>query len=120
MTDGNILEKGTPTELLLLKFEQWLIQQPEWLAILALPRQQRRAACRTLADALYRVPSGDLSNTMPRVVRRQLGRELQKQAKKKQAEHPFADLVASVTKEDEPKVGFIETDEVVAEEPRLD
>lgn len=50
--------QGGPGERLLAKLGGWLEQQPEWLLLMALPRQQRREAARLVADHVMNLPSG--------------------------------------------------------------
>lgn len=74
--EAAIITKESPVALLLLKLEAWMVVQPEWLLIVNLPRQQRRAAMRELANRLYTIPIMDGANTVPRVVRRKVAKEL--------------------------------------------
>lgn len=64
------IRRETPVALLLLKLEAWMKQQPEWLSIVALPRQQRRAAMRELANRLYTIPTADTGPTLTRETKR--------------------------------------------------
>lgn len=75
-----ILKKNDPVVLLEHKLKLWMMQQPEWLQIMALPRQQRRAAMKALANRLYTIPVMDGVNTVPRVVRRKAQKQLAKAA----------------------------------------
>lgn len=49
----NSIKRGTPVDLLIEKFVAWLQEQPEYVSVLQMPRQQRRAAQRALADRLF-------------------------------------------------------------------
>lgn len=72
------ITRESPVALLELKLQEWLKVQPEWLLIVAMPRQQRRAAMRELANRLYTIPMMDAANTPSRQVRRKAKRELAK------------------------------------------
>ncbi len=74
--DVAALKKDNPVVQLEQKFLGWVTQQPEWLAIVAMPRQQRRAAMKELANRLYTIPVMDGVNTIPRVVRRKVSKQL--------------------------------------------
>jgi|SRR3990172_6631806 len=81
MSDVASLPRESPVALLELKLKAWMVQQPEWLLIVAMSRQERRAAMRELANRLYTIPIMDGSNTVPRVVRRKAARALGHAAK---------------------------------------
>jgi hypothetical protein len=49
--------ENSPVEMLLLKLEAWLLQQPEWGVILAAPRATRRRAINLLAKRLVTIPN---------------------------------------------------------------
>lgn len=55
------IKRESPVALLLLKLEAWMVVQPEWLLIVNMPRQQRRAAMKELANRLYTIPELDAS-----------------------------------------------------------
>jgi hypothetical protein len=44
------------TTVLLHKLFQWLVQQPEWVRILAAPRAERKQATTLMADLMFRIP----------------------------------------------------------------
>ena len=75
-----ILKGDDPVVKLEHKLIAWMKQQPEWLQIMALPRQQRRASMKALANRLYTIPVMDGVNTVPRVVRRKAQKQLAKAA----------------------------------------
>ncbi len=79
-SEANILVKGSPIDLLVVKLEAWMVQQPEWLHIVNMPRPQRRAAMKALANRLYTIPIMDGVNTIPRTVRRKASKQLGKAA----------------------------------------
>jgi hypothetical protein len=81
MSDVGIVTRGAPVALLEEKLKAWMLQQPEWLLIVNMPRQQRRAAMRELANRLYTIPIMDGANTIPRVVRRKAAKSLAHAAK---------------------------------------
>lgn len=74
--DVAALRKDNPVALLEEKFIGWVTQQPEWLAIVAMPRQQRRASMKELANRLYTIPVMDGTHTVPRQVKRKVAKEL--------------------------------------------
>lgn len=76
MVEKAILKRESPVALLELKFLSWIQVQPEWLLIVAMPRQQRRAAMKELAARLYTIPIMDGSITVPRVIRRKAAKTL--------------------------------------------
>lgn len=88
------LQKGTPLDLLVLKLEAWMTQQPEWLMIVALPRPQRRAAMKELAGRLYTIPIMDGANTVPRQVRRKTAKQLGNQAQDQAREEVLGAIAA--------------------------
>jgi hypothetical protein len=71
-----MIRRESPVALLELKLQKWMVQQPEWLLIVNMPRQQRRAAMRELANRLYSIPIMDGVNTVPRQVRRKAAKKL--------------------------------------------
>lgn len=50
------IHQPTPTELLLAKMDAWLLQQPEFIAILNSPRSTRRRAAQILAKHITTYP----------------------------------------------------------------
>lgn len=50
------IHQPTPTELLLAKMDAWLLQQPEFIAILNSPRSTRRRAAQVLAKHITTYP----------------------------------------------------------------
>lgn len=64
------IRRESPVALLEMKLVAWMKQQPEWLHIVSLPRQQRRAAMRELANRLYTIPLADTSDSLPRAAKR--------------------------------------------------
>ncbi len=78
------IKRESPIALLLLKLEAWMVQQPEWLEIVNMPRQQRRAAMRELANRLYTIPQMDGVNTVPRQLRRKVTKEMVSAAKEEE------------------------------------
>lgn len=75
-TEVASLRKESPVALLELKLKEWMVQQNEWLLIVNMPRQQRRAAMKELANRLYTIPTMDGVNTVPRQVRRKAAKQL--------------------------------------------
>ena len=155
--EASILVKATPVALLELKFQEWLKVQPEWLLIVNMSRQQRRAAMKELANKLYTIPIMDGVNTVPRVIRRKAAKALSHATRTGQITEMVAEALVEAVRLDaenseleagreeavegtgatetyaggaphdagpfegsEPVVGFLETDEVTAEEPPLD
>lgn len=51
------LEPATPLDSLLLKLDRFLLQQPEWLVILAAPRKVRRQAISLLSKHILTYPA---------------------------------------------------------------
>jgi hypothetical protein len=70
------LPKGDPVSDLATKAIEWLVEQDEWRALAELPRQQRRASMKELAQRLYTLPIMDGINTVPRQVRRKAAKQL--------------------------------------------
>ncbi len=78
--EPGILKGNDPVVLLEHKLLAWMTQQPEWLQIMALPRQQRRASMKALANRLYTIPVLDGANTVPRAVQRKAKKQLARAA----------------------------------------
>lgn len=129
------LKRDNPVVRLEEKFKGWVMQQPEWLAIVAMPRPERRAAMKELASRLYTIPTMDGVNTVPRQTRRMVERAVQKQVEQVQealaARALLLEAAASTALDGEtqaveeeptdfegtkPVIGFIEDDRVVVEE----
>lgn len=89
------LKRDNPVALLEQKFLGWVVQQPEWLAIVAMPRQQRRAAMKELANRLYTIPVMDGANTIPRVVRRKVSKQLAAAAKQNEMTFQIREALAT-------------------------
>ena len=71
-----------PIESLTRKLAAWVKQQPEWLAIVVLPRGPRRACMRRLASVLYTIPTSDAQDGLPRSLVRQAVKAAKHQAAK--------------------------------------
>lgn len=50
-------EPATPLDSLLLKLDNWLLMQPEWLVILDAPRRTRRQAINLLSKHILTFPA---------------------------------------------------------------
>jgi hypothetical protein len=70
------LPKGDPVGDLATKTIEFLVEQDEWRELAELPRPQRRAAMKELAQRLYTLPIMDGINTVPRQVRRKAAKQL--------------------------------------------
>ena len=67
----NEADKVDPIESLTRKLVAWVKQQPEWLAIVVLPRGPRRACMRRLASVLCTIPTSGAQDGLSRnLVRR--------------------------------------------------
>lgn len=52
-----VLQEATPVDLILLKLDAWLLQQPEWMFILSAPRATRRKAINLISKHLLTYPA---------------------------------------------------------------
>lgn len=75
-----VLRREDPLVRLVTDLQTWMVSRPEWLLIVAMPRQQRRAAMKELANRLYTIPIMDGLNTVPRQVRRKASKQLARAA----------------------------------------
>jgi hypothetical protein len=112
--------KGTPVDLLIEKFVAWLQEQPEYVQVLQMPRQQRRAAQRALADRLFQhITFGGAEAEANRGRRRRTERiktDLEKQAVRKEEARKRRVERAMQTLIDEGVVGGAGKDELTGDE----
>jgi len=99
--DTAAITRESPIALLILKLEGWMVQQPEWLLIVALPRQQRRAAMKELANRLYTIPMMDGVNTVPRQLRRKVKKQVSTEAVSllREGQQSASDVLGAVLRE---------------------
>ncbi len=79
--ESAVLAPDNPITVLMRKAAEFLTSQPEWGIIIELPRQERRAAMKELAQRLYTLPIMDGLNTIPRQMRRKAAKQLGNLAK---------------------------------------
>lgn len=100
-SEVSALRRDNPVVQLEEKFRGWVVQQPEWLLIVNMPRQQRRAAMRELANRLYTIPVMDGVNTVNRQVRRDIKKKLARAAVQGVMTEEIAQAVATVVAQEE-------------------
>lgn len=99
-SDVASLKKDDPVAQLETKFTKWVVQQPEWLHLLALPRQQRRAGMKELANRLYTIPLMDSVNTPNRVQKRKAMKTVAHAVRTGQVEGIIRDALAKAAFEE--------------------
>lgn len=100
---GDRARLASPVLELQEKFKRWLLVQPEWLHIVNMPRPERRAAMKELANQLYTIPIMDGVNTVPRQVRRKAAKQLAHVARTEQASELVTEAIEKALRDEAAK-----------------